>query len=436
LGSWLALAAAAALPWVVRAVFVHPHEVDRGRLSHVGWALLLGIPLAAFSPVLALAPALTVLLWKVLGGKRSSVLLALVALVGIVVALPFLRGDPGWILDAERRLGLTVTEFWPVFLAVAFLPLVFMNSDVRRLGTVGGLLGLAGLLVVVLPYGGPGVEEAALVLASFGTALVVTAGLDVMSLRPLQLVAAFASIAILLISTSALGNGRLGLPPGDLNERLGFASSLAGESGPGRVLIASTRRVDIPGEARAGPGFWYRLVDGRGIASDEVWLPEPLEGDDDLDSALQRISSGGQLRPGELLAPYAIDWLVLLGPSFRLDEVLIAQLDLVPTPLDPESRVFQNPASVPMADSGNEFVWLRSGTGFVGEPGPGRVALALNQDNGWRPEPGETEWHASVASVDGTASFRGTTENLTLAIAAAALLLVAGTLLLIGRRIR
>jgi hypothetical protein len=392
--------------------------------------------LAALSPVLALVPVFTVLLWKVLGGKSSSLLLALLTLVGIVAALPFLRGDPGWILDTQRRLGLTVAELWPVILVIAFLPLVFIDSAIRRLGTLGALLGFTGLLVVLLPYGGPGVEEGALVLASFGTALVATAGLDVMSLRPRRLMAALASIAILLLSVSALGNGRLGLPPGDLNERLGFATSLAGESGPGRVLIASTQRVDIPGEARSGPGFWYRLVDGRGITSDEVWLPAPLQGDDDLDRVLERISSGSELRPGELLAPYAIDWLVLLGPSFRLDEVLVAQLDLVPTPLDPESRVFENPASVPLADSDNESVWLRSGTGFVGEPGSGRVSLALNQDIGWSPEPGETEWHASVASVDGTASFRGTVEDMALAISAAVLLLFSVVLHLVGRRLR
>lgn len=435
-GSWLALAAAASLPWAVRAVFVHPHDVGRGRLSHIGWAALLGIPLAAFSPLLAVVPLLSVIAWKVLGGKNSNLGLALIALLGAVVAAPFLLGDPAWILDSGRRLGLSVVELWPVLLAIAFVPMVFIDSATRRLGALGALLGLVGLLAVRLPYGGPGVEEAALVLASFGTALIVAAGLDVVTSDPRRLMGAVVSVTILFLSIGALGNGRLGLPGGDLNERLGFASTLAGDAGPGRVLIASTQRGDIPGEARPGPGFWYRVVDGQGMTSDEVWLPAPLAGDDHLDQALQSISGGGELRPGELLGPFAVDWLVLLGPKFRLDEVLIAQLDLAPVPFDPDSRVFANPVSVPLADSGTESIWLRSGTGFAGESGSGRVSLAVNEDDGWSPEPGPHDWHATVSAVDGVASFRGAGLNVGLAASTAVLMLSSLGLLFIGRRRR
>jgi len=411
-GSWLALAAAATLPWAVRAVFVHPDEVGRGRLSHIGWAALLGVPLAAFSPLLAIVPLLSVVVWKLSGGKDSSLGLTLVGLLGAVVAAPFILGDTGWTLDSGRRLGLSVAELWPVLLAVGFVPMVFIDSRTRRLGTLGAVLGLSGLLAVGLPYGGPGVEEAALVLASFGTALIVATGLDVVSSNPFRLMGA------------------------DLNERIEFASALAGDTGPGRILIASTQRDDIPGEARSGPGFWFRLVDGHGMTSDEVWLPIPLPGDHELDTALVRISSGGELRPGKLLAPFAIDWLILLGPTFRLDEVFVAQLDLVPTPLDPDSRVFANPVSTPLADSGTESVWLRSGTGFVGEPGSGRVSLAVNHDDGWSPEPGPHEWRATVSAVDGVAGFQGTTQNIVFAVSVAALLLVSLGLLFIARRRR
>ncbi|MEE8405730.1 MAG: glycosyltransferase [Acidimicrobiia bacterium] len=435
-GSWLALAAAATLPWTVRAVFVHPDEVGRGRLSHIGWVVLLGIPLAAFSPLLAIVPLLSVIVWKLSGGKDSSFGLALVGLLGAVVAVPFILGDTGWVLDSHRRLGLSVAELWPVLLAVGFTPMVFIDSKTRRLGTLGAVLGLSGLLAVGLSYGGPGVEEAALVLASFGTALIVATGLDVVSSNPRRLMGALVSVIILFLSIGVLGNGRLGLPGGDFNERIEFASALADDAGPGRILVASTQREDIPGEARPGPGFWYRLVDGQGMTSDEVWLPTPLPGDHELDTALERISSGGELRPGKLLAPFAIDWLILLGPTFRLDEGFVAQLDLVPTPLEPDSRVFANPVSAPLADSGTESVWLRSGTGFVGEPGSGRVSLAVNHDDGWSPEPGPHEWRATVSAVDGVAGFRGTTQNMVFAVSAAALLLVSMVLLFIARRRR
>ena len=435
-GSWLALAAAASLPWAVRAVFIHPREVGVRRLSHLGWAILLGIPLAAFSPLLAVIPLFSVIVWKVSGGKNSSFGLGLAALLGAVIAVPFLLGDPGWILDSGRRLGLSVAELWPVLLAIAFVPIVFIDSASRRLGSLGAFLGLVGLLAAGQPYGGPGVEEATLVLASFGTALIVAAGLDVVSSDLRRLMGVVVSATILFLSIGVLGNGRLGLPEGDLNERLGFASILVGDAGPGRVLIASTQRGDIPGEARAGPGFWYRLVDGQGMTNDEVWLPVSLPGDDSLDQALERISGGGELRPGRLLGPYSVDWLVLLGPTFRLDEVLIAQLDLVPTPLDPDSRVFANPVSAPLADSGTESIWVRSGTGFAGEAGSGRISLAVNHDDGWSPEPGPHDWRATVGAVDGTASFRGATHNIALAGSTVVLLLSSLGLILIGRRRR
>ena len=203
-----------------------------------------------------------------------------------------------------------------------------------------------------------------------------------------------------------------------------------------RVVVRphwSRRRA---GEARPGPGFWYRVVDGQGMTSDEVWLPASLPGDDNLDQALRKISGGGELRPGELLGPFAVDWLVLLGPMFRLDEVLIAQLDLAPIPFDPDSRVFANPVSVPLADSGTESIWLRSGTGFAGESGSGRVSLAVNNDDGWSPEPGPHDWHATVSAIDGVASFRGEALNIALAFSTAVLALLSLGLLFIGRRRR
>jgi len=435
-GSWLGLAAAAAVPWAVRAVFVHPHDEGRSRLTRVGWALLLAIPLAMFSPLLVALPLLTVVLWKIWGGGQASFLVSLAPLAVGVIALPFLLGDPSWLLDPSRRLGLSVAMLWPALIGIAVVAVVMSNGLPRQIGLLGGLLSLLGLAAVRLPYGGPGVEEALLILGSFGAALVVAAGLDIFSIRPRHLLAVVASSAILLLSIGVVGNGRLGLVSGDVNSQLAFADPLAGPEGPGRILMASVDRADIPGEARSGPGFWYRVVDGSEITTDQVWLPSQLPGDESLDETLSRISTGAELRPGSLLAPFAIDWVVLEGAEFRLDEVLLAQIDLIPTPLDPESRVFENPSAVPLAHDSMDSVWTRDGAGFVGEPGSGRVSLALNHSDGWQPESGPVTWWSSVSAIDGSSSFAGSGLDQVLALASIGLVASGGLLVAMGRRRR
>jgi hypothetical protein len=433
-GSWLALAAAAFAPWAVRAAFAHPHDEGRSPFTRLGWALILTIPLAAFSPLLVVLPILAVLVWKASGGRGGLVVPGLTALVAGVVAVPFLLGDPGWVLDPSRRLGLSVAVMWPVLIALAVAPLMLSNDVTRRVGVAGGLLSVIGLAAVGVPYGGPGVEEGLLILASFGASIVVAAGLERLSMKPIHLFAAAASSAILVLSIGVIGDGRLGLVPGDINSQLAFAETLAGPEGPGRILIASTDRTDIPGEARSGPGFWYRVVDGEAMTNDQVWLPDPLTGDQSLKAALVRIAAGDELRPGELLAPFAIDWVVLDGPEFRLDQVLLAQIDLIPTPLDPNSRVFENPSSVALAQGEADDVWRRDGAGFVGESGSGRVALSLNHAAGWQPEPGSVEWWSSVSAVIGTASFAGSSLDQVLALVSTGLLAGGLVMIMIGRR--
>ncbi len=432
-GSWLGLVAAATLPWAVRSGFVHDDERGRSAWTRFAWAILLGLVLAAWSPVLVLVPPTAVLLWLLVGGKDSRPLVALAVLLGLAVSVQFLLSDPSWLIESDRRLGLVVNDYWSVAIAVAFLPLVLSEPTARRFGSVGALLGLVALIVLRLPGFGPGVEEALLIAASFGTAMVVAAGLDRLTGEPRHLMNAIVAGAVLVASVGALSDGRLGLPAGNLNDRLEFAESLADDQGPGRVLVASTERAQIPGEARSGPGYWYRVVDGEGTTHDEVWLPEPRDGDSALDSALRLVTTGSELRPGEFLAEFAIEWVVLLGPEFRLDEVLTAQLDLIPTPLDPDSRVYENPGANPLADAGTNTAWKRVGAGYTGSSGPGRVVLASNRSDGWSPDPEADGWRATVSAAEGEAAYRNE-DNLVYAWATLGVLAAALLMLAFGRR--
>jgi hypothetical protein len=197
-GSWLALCAAALLPWAVRSAFVHPSQFGRSRLTYTGWALLTGVLLAAFSPVLAVVPLLTVVIWRLLGGERESLLLGAIAGLGGVVGASFLVGDPGWLVDVSRRLGVTTENFWPGLVLVTAVPMIFTDGRLRTPALTGGMISLAALLIGRIRPLGPGVEEAIFILASFGAALAVASALDSFSRNAFRLTAALSAVALLL----------------------------------------------------------------------------------------------------------------------------------------------------------------------------------------------------------------------------------------------
>jgi GT2 family glycosyltransferase len=432
-GSWLALAAAACLPWAVRSAFVHPHEFGRSRLSYVGWALLTALIVASFSPLLAVVPLLVVVVWRLFGGDRGGVLLGLVSVLGGVAGAAFLAADPGWIYDSSRVVFAEVDRLWPILILVGAAPLLFTGGRTRTVALTGGVIALSALAMARALALGPGLQEAVLITASLGTALVVAAALDVFSRKPLELLAAVAALMMLIVSLGSVGNGRLGLPNGDLNERLGFSTTLAEDHGPGRILYASVDRETIPGEARSGPGFWYRVLDGVGTTHDEVWLPARQEGDDRLDAVLAEIGSGAELRPGAALAPFAIDWVVLEGPTFVLDDVLAAQLDLVPTPLDPTSRVYENLEAAPLAGN-DEVTWSRDATGFSGDRSDNDIVLSLNHSPGWERNGSPERWAVAVDGVPGRAWYAPSSSDYLLPGASLTLLVMAIGMIVWGRR--
>jgi hypothetical protein len=408
-GSWLALGAAAFLPWAVRSVILHPDDFGKSWLTHIGSAVIWTMLLTAVSPLLGVVPFVTAVLWRLIGGSRASLRLAVVTLAAGVVAIGFVYDDQGWLLDVERRLGLAVPDWWPVLIAVAAISLMLVEGRARRLGFLGSALGLGGMLLARFPVGGPGVEEGALILASFGAGILVAAALDQLSVEPRRLLAALGAAAMLFASAAGLLDGRLGLPPGDVNDRLGFASTLSEEGTPGRVLLVSADRRLIPGEARPGPGVWYRTVDGGGTTLDEVWLPEPSTGDLQLEGAIERIASGAELRPGGLLSEFSIDWVVIDGEAeTAFDTVLQSQVDLVPTPLATGASVYENPESAPLASDEGGSNWGRERTGFTGPPSDGRALLRVNYSHGWAPEPELDDWFTTVSAEGGEAHFAAT----------------------------
>lgn len=421
-GSWLALAGAAVLPWMVRAVLVLP-GADTKPWRPLGWAVLFGVTLASLTPLLVAVPLLVTLVVPTQGVGSTRLRAGLAGLLGGIAAVPFLLGNPSWLLDSGRRLMPVIEPQWPILIAIALGLTLLLEQPWRRVGVVGGLSALAALVVSQVSIGGPGVEEAVLIGVSFGAALLVAVCLDLLSRDPRRLAVLAAGSVVLALSVGPFLNGRFGLPAGDINDELGYTSVLVGDTGPGRVLLASVDRSDLPGESRPGPGFWYRVVDAAPITHDQVWLSPSHQGDQEFEAVLHRISRGDELHPGAALAEFAIDWVVLEGEEFRLDTVLATQLDLARRMFDPETRVFENLVPRPLAGS-DTTMWQRSGAGFEGEPDT-QIRIATIYDQGWRPAPVEDGWSVLVDATQGEASFRGSLLNRMLPVLALLLSLAA-----------
>ena len=436
-GSWETLAAAALLPWMVRATVLR-NETDPRTLGRYGTVVILSVVVGMLSPAAVSIPLVVYLASILFGGIGSDLRLSLVALLGLLPAAPFLADDVSWLLDSSRALGTDAGLAIPLVIGVAGLAALWSNGT-GSAGLLGSTLALGAILVSRLGLFGPGIESVLALIAALGAAVVVAATLNHLDRDPVSWVAAVGGVALLVAAAGTLIDGAYGLQRGALNDRLSFAETLASDEEAGRILLASTIREDLPGEARSGPGFWYRLVDGTGMTQDEAWLPEAEAGDDRLADELESIATAGILRPGARLAPFAIDWVVLFGPEFRLDETFAAQLDLVPTPLDDEARVFANPGSsslVANATDGDGVDWRRSGAGYAGPPMEADVAIAVNASDGWSPEPGAVDWRQTVSAINGEARFSATSSAAFSPLAAAILLLSGAGLIFMGRRAR
>jgi hypothetical protein len=248
------------------------------------------------------------------------------------------------------------------------------------------------------------------------------------------MIATVSALAIVVVSIGALSGGTLGLPSGDRNEDLSFASTLADDGQARRILYASPDRTLVPGESRKGPGFWYRVLDGTGTTIDEVWLPPERSGDRKLSAVIDRIATGSVLRPGASLSEFGIGWIVVDGPESSLDRALMSQFDVVPLPFDTVVRVYENPTAVAIASTGDENVWVRDGLGWSGETGTGQVTLAINYTSGWEPGGEQVDWYTTVASATGASTYPGHVVNTWLGYGSIAVLVGGLVLMGVGRR--
>jgi hypothetical protein len=96
---------------------------------------------------------------------------------------------------------------------------------------------------------------------------------------------------------------------------------------------------------------------------------------------------------------------VVEGTESPLDTILESQLDLIPTPLATQAKVFENPAAPPLAAVADGPIWGRDGTGFAGAEASDRAVLRVNYSHGWQPEPELADWYTTVSAAQGEARF-------------------------------
>lgn len=410
-GYWPLVIAAGALPWsVVGAVRPWPGGW-RERIGDLAVVCLACSVLAAASPVAVAAPVVVVALGG-LSGVGWSWWAVTRVLTGTVVGLltvsaylwanafdvwsngPSLTWEADWV-------------FWAVVGLAGIFTLLLGGPRLRGSAGMGLALSGAGLWVGLAPVWEVSVGGAA--LAAVGSGLVASAAVGAGARdgggrsRSGGLLALVLGVAILGFTVPVLEGGRAGLPPDRWEDRLDFASSLSDQGDRSRVLLIGPPR-SLPGMERQGEGFSYRLVRAGTPTLDQAWLAPPALGDQALAEVLSALSVSRSLRPGEMLAPFAIRW-VVVSPETDFAQRLTAQTDLRVLASAEDAVVYENLVALPRSGSAVGAWESVASDLVVGPQYRGRVRIADNAHPRWGPEWSQESWWNMVGGEEGAGRF-------------------------------
>jgi hypothetical protein len=441
-GYWPGFMALGVLPWFVAAVIDHPEDHGRLMWGKVGRIVVAAGLTGAFAPLAVAVPLLAVALAAPVMGRTGIRVSALWwALIGMVagadVVAPYLLGVPPTALTAD----MLAADVWPsavvgiALVAAAVATVIFApGARARVAGWGGSMIGVA-LLLDTLPAISGELTVAVVAMAALGSALVVGGAIrvDFDNSGPsvaAQTIAVIASVIVLGSALPLVLDGRAGFPSDGWSERLSFIDALEGEAGADRVLLIGAPE-ELPGDHRVGDGYSYRLLTGAEPTLDQGWLGTTRIGDRALDDALGVVNRGAGARPGELLAEFAVRWVVVSDAAPLLD-VLQAQVDLAERPGLPGWSVYENLAARPRLEHPSG-TWTVDRTTAAGPASDARVRLADNADPGWTPEWTQSDWANEVSAEDGLLSYRPDPLRRWLAIASIAILVVSAGLAFWGR---
>lgn len=411
-GYWPAVIALGALPWSVVAAVRSWPDRWRDRIGDLAMVGLASAVLAAASPVATVVPVAVVLLGWLSGVGWSAGAIARVtagAAAGLLTVSSYLWANDFDVWSNGPSLEWEAEwVFWAVVGVAAIFVMLFGGPRLRAASGLGLALSGAGLWVGAIHLWEVAVAAAA--AAAMGSGLVAAAAVGSGSRnsegrsRLGGVLALACGVAVLGFTLPVLEGGRAGLPDDRWGNRLDFASSLSDPGEGSRVLLIGSKG-SMPGMEREAEGFSYRLLKAGPPTLEQAWLPLPAVGDQALDEVLRGISVSRSLRPGELLAPFGVRWIVV-SEETGFSQRLTAQVDLRVLAASEDTVVYQNLAALPRADGPLIGAWDSVAPGQVEGPrSRGRIRIADNAHPRWSPDWSQHSWWNTVSGAEGVGRF-------------------------------
>ena len=411
-GYWPMVVALGALPWpVVAAVRPWPNG-RRHRIGDLAMICLATAVLAAAAPVAAAVPAVVIILGWLAGvgwSFRSIVRAVVGGVIGLSTVGAYLWANasdvwsngPSWSLPVEWVV-------WAMVAAAGILALLFGGARLRSAAGLGLALSGVGLWVGQAFSWEVAVGGAALAAVGSGmtaSAAVGSVGRQSKGLRRLGGTAALlCGVVVLGLGASVLEGGRAGLPEDQWSGRLDFASSLSDPRAGSRILLIGADGT-LPGMERQGEGYSYRLLKAGPPTLEQAWLAPRAVGDLALADVLSRLADSETLRPGELLAPFGVRW-VVVDQETGFSENFTAQLDLRILAATEDTVVYENLMARPRSDGPFVGAWESVGPARVQGPQfQGRIRIGDNAHPRWDPEWSQHSWWNTISGAQGTGYF-------------------------------
>lgn len=410
-GYWPMLIALGALPWAIVAAVRPWPESHRNRIGDLAMAALASAVLAAVAPVAVVVPVAVVILGWLAGVGWSGWSVVRVtggAVVGLssISAYLWANGLDVWSQGPSLEIH-SQWVFWAVVGGAGLLTLMFGGRVLRGAAGLGLALSGAGLVVAHVESWEVAVGGAA--LAAVGTGMLSAAAVSAGGARSGGgrlggAVALLSGVGVLVLGMGVLDGGRAGLPEDQWKGRLDFATSLSDSSAGSRLLLIGAPG-SLPGMERDAGGLSYRLLRAGPPTLEQAWLPAPEVGDRALAEAVAGVSASGMLRPGELLAPFGIRWVVVdQGTGFS--EHLTSQLDLRAVAVTQDTVVYENLVALPRAYGPYVGAWESAGANRVEGPVfPGRISIGDNAHPRWGPNWAQQSWWNTISGADGVGRF-------------------------------
>ncbi len=410
----------------------------RARVGRMGAIAVASVIAGFLAPLVPAAVGVAAIVaWALIPQVRAGAVVGALwgGLVGAVAVAPYLlRVAPDAVFASGPSVVFDVDS--PAWIALGVAAVVAALAGRWRVIAWGSALGFGSVVALsIMDWRGDGAVALA-ALSAVGGAVVVGAGLHLESVGGwtrgiLGAASVTAAVAALVLSLGPVLSGRAGMPPDRWSDRLGFVSALAEPSGPARTLLLSTADV-LPGDSRVAGDHRYRVVTGSTPTADQARLAEPRAGDDALALAVSQLVEGGVVRPGDLLAPFSIRWVVVIDDA-PVGANLVTQVDLVPVPVAEGLAVYRNDVYRPRVTAADGSPWVATRTAATGRPTSATVRLADNASGRWGPGWSQSDWYNVLSAGDGQIQFEPESQARTVAWIAPVMLALAGLGALWGR---